>query len=165
MLVGAGQDTPLGGIFAKFSERVALNDAGTVAFTGLLKDAPVEAAIFVVEQGRLRKIVALGEPAPGGGTFANFGFWPALSASGSVAFIGAVDQGLAPLAVFLASATATRKLAGIGDPLPRGGTLASFGLYPSAAMSPAGHVTFATAPTATGEGLEGIFSVDATRTP
>ena len=165
MLVGAGEETPLGGIFAKFSERLALNDAGTVVFTGRLKDAPVEAAIFVVEQGRLRKVVALGEMAPGGGTFANFGFWPALSATGSVAFIGAVDQGPASLAVFVAGPTAARKLAGIGEPLPRGGTLASFGLHPSAAMSPTGHVTFATAPTATGEGSEGIFSADAAGRP
>src|SRR5439155_1733447 len=32
MLVGAGDETPIGGIFAKFSERVALNGAGAVAF-------------------------------------------------------------------------------------------------------------------------------------
>jgi hypothetical protein len=165
MLVGAGDETPLGGIFAKFSERVALNDAGTVAFTGMLKGAPVESAIFVAEQGRLRKIVALGEPAPGGGTFANFGFWPALSAMGTVAFTGAVDQGPTSLAVFVASPSEMRRLASVGDPLPEAGTLASFGLYPSAAMSPAGHVTFATAPTATGEGSEGIFRTDTGRPP
>jgi hypothetical protein len=165
MLVGAGHETPLGGIFAKFSERLALNDAGAVAFTGMLKDAPVEAAIFVVEQDRLRKVVALGEPAPGGGTFANLGFWPALGATGAVAFIGAVDHGPAPLAVFLAGPSGTRKLGGIGDPLPEGGRLASFGLYPNVAMSPAGHVTFATAPTATGEGSEGIFWTEGARMP
>jgi len=165
MLVGAGDETPLGGIFAKLSERVALNEAGTVAFTGVLKGAPVEAAIVRVEQDRLRKVVALGDLAPGGGAFANFGFWPALSAAGSVAFIAALDQGPASLAVFLAGPTGTRKLAAIGDPLPGGGKLASFGLYPSAAMSPSGHITFATALTATGEGLEGLFSADAARMP
>jgi hypothetical protein len=163
MLVGAGDETPLGGIFAKLSERVALDDAGTVAFTGVLKDAPAGAGVFVVEQTRLRKVVALGEPAPGGGTFANFGFWPALGAAGTVVFAAAVDQGPATLSVFVADPAGVRRLAAIGDPLPGGGKLASFGLYPSAAISPAGHVTFATAPTATGEGSEGIFSTDAPR--
>jgi hypothetical protein len=165
MLVGAGDETPLGGIFAKLSERVALDDAGTVAFTGVLKDAPVQAGVFVVEQTRLRKVVALGEAAPGGGTFANFGFWPVLGAAGTVAFSAAVDQGPASLAVFLAGPAGVRRLAAIGDPLPGGGKLASFGLYPSAAIGPTGQVTFATAPTATGEGSEGIFSADSARMP
>lgn len=52
MVVGAGEGTPIGGIFAKFSERIGLNDAGVIAFHGMLKFAPVEAAIFAVEDGR-----------------------------------------------------------------------------------------------------------------
>src|SRR5207247_2446908 len=83
MLVGAGDESPIGGIFAKFSERVALNSAGAVAFTSLLKDAPVAQAVFVVEGGRPRKVVALGDGAPGGGVFSHFGLWPALSADGA----------------------------------------------------------------------------------
>src|SRR5438309_1616967 len=54
MLVGAGDETPIGGIFAKFSERVALNGAGAVAFTAALKEAPIAQAVFVVEGGRPR---------------------------------------------------------------------------------------------------------------
>src|SRR5881628_1418808 len=91
MLVGAGDESPIGGIFAKFSERVALNSAGAVAFTSLLKDAPVAQAVFVVEGGRPRKVVALGDGAPGGGLFSHFGLWPALSADGAVAFTASVD--------------------------------------------------------------------------
>jgi hypothetical protein len=45
MLVGAGERTPIGGVFAKFSERVALSDAGTVAFTAVLKDSLRQAAL------------------------------------------------------------------------------------------------------------------------
>src|SRR5499427_8509080 len=48
MLVGAGEDTPDGGIFAKLSERVAMNDAGTVAFNAILKNAPISGGIYVV---------------------------------------------------------------------------------------------------------------------
>jgi hypothetical protein len=157
MLVGAGDESPIGGIFAKFSERVTLNDAGTVAFTALLKDATVAQAVFVVERGRPRKVVALGDGAPGGGVFSHFGLWPALSAAGAVAFTASVDGGGPPAGVFVATPTRIERRAGIGDALPAGGKLASFGLYPIATISPAGDVTFVTAPTATGEGVEAIF--------
>src|SRR5437773_9542500 len=69
MVLGAGDETPIGGIFAKFSERLGLSDAGTIAFHGLLKAAPVAAAIFTIEDGRLRVVARLGDPAPGGGRF------------------------------------------------------------------------------------------------
>jgi len=164
MLVGAGDETPIGGIFAKFSERVAVNSAGAVAFTSLLKDAPVAQGVFVVEGGRPRKVVALGDGAPGGGVFSHFGLWPALSAAGAVAFTASVDGGGPPAGVFVATPTRIERLVGIGDTLAAGGTLASFGLYPIATISPAGDVAFATAPSATGEGVEGIFYSSRSRT-
>jgi len=164
MLVGAGDETPIGGIFAKFSERVALNDGGAVAFTALLKDATVAQAVFMVERGRPRKVVALGDGAPGGGVFSHFGLWPALSAAGAVAFTASVDGGGPPAGVFVATPTRIERLVGIGDTLAAGGTLASFGLYPIATISPAGDVAFATAPSATGEGVEGIFYSSRSRT-
>ena len=56
-------------------------------------------------------------------------------------------------------------VAGIGDRLPGGRKLESFGLYPTVTMGPGGHVTFTTAPTATGEGEEAIYIVDTARLP
>jgi hypothetical protein len=159
MIVGAGDDTPLGGIFMKFSERVALNDAGTVAFHASLKSAPSAAAIFTIEDGRPRKVAALGDPAPEGGSLSNFGPWPAIDASGGVGFAASVDGATSPVGVFVARATGMRRLAAIGDALPGSGKLATFSLYPLVAMSPRGSVTFATAPTATGEGTEGLYLV------
>src|SRR5881409_2584852 len=163
MLVGAGDETPIGGIFAKFSERVALNGAGAVAFTAALKEAPVAQAVFVVEGGRPRKVVALGDGAPGGGVFSHFGLWPALSADGAVAFTASVDGGGPPSGVFVATSTRIERLVGIGDGLAAGGRLASFGLYPIATISAAGGATFATAPSASGGGVEGIFLVPPAR--
>jgi len=165
MLAGAGDATPLGGIFAKFSERVSINDGGTVAFTAILKDAPVRSAIFLGGGDRPGKVVALGDPAPAGGVFSNFGFWPALSAGGAVAFTASVDPGPPPTAVYVAAPSGTRKIAAIGDALPGGATLTSFGLYPTVTMGPGGHVTFATAPTATGEGGEAIYEAETARLP
>jgi hypothetical protein len=165
MLAGAGDYTPLGGIFAKFSERVTIDNTGTVAFTALLKGAPVRSAIFVVEGDRQKKVVALGDPAPAGGVFSSFGFWPALSSSGAVAFTASVEPGPPPTAVYVSGPTGVKKVAGIGDPLPGGAKLESFGLYPTVTMGPGGHVTFTTAPTATGEGSEGIYIADTARLP
>jgi hypothetical protein len=159
MLVAAGEESPIGGIFSKFSERVALNDAGALAFTAVLKDATAPQAIFVVEGGRARKVAALGDSAAGGGVFSHFGLWPALSASGAVGFTASIDRGPTDIAAFISSPKGYVRVGAIGDPLPGGGTLSSFGLYPVLSLSPAGGATFSTAPTATGEGTEGIFFV------
>src|SRR5882724_1716223 len=157
MLVGAGDETPDGGIFAKFSERIAMNDAGVVAFNAVLKGAPIAGAIYVIED-RLRRVAGLGDAAPGGGGFAHFGLWPSLSGTGSVGFIASVDGPVGPVAAFVAGRHATVKVAAVGDALPGGGTLVSFGLYPFAAMNAAGTMTFATAPDAVGNGAEGVFA-------
>jgi hypothetical protein len=161
VLVGAGDETPDGGIFAKFSERVALNDAGTVAFNAMLKGAPTSGAIFVIDD-RVRRIAGLGDAAPGGGVFSHFGLWPSLSAAGAVVFAASVDGGASPVGVFVAGRDTTSKVAAVGDALPGGGTLVSFGLYPFAATSSPGAIAFATTPDAVGAGAEGVFAIDPT---
>ena len=157
MVVAAGEDTPIGGIFAKFSERIGLNDAGVIAFHGILKFAPVEAAIFVVESGRTRAISRLGDPAPGGGTIAHFGPWPSVGSTGAVAFAASIESGSTSVAILLADATGLTQIVAVGDTLPGGDRIASLTLYPVVSVGPRGHVTFAVAPTATGEGPEGLF--------
>jgi hypothetical protein len=159
MLVGAGEETPDGGIFAKFSERVAVNDTGVVAFNAILKGAPISGAIYVIDD-RTRRVAGLGDAAPGGGVFSHFGLWPSLSATGAVVFAASVDGGTAPVGVFVADRGAIAKIAAVGDALPGGGTLVSFGLYPFAATSNPGAITFAAAPDAVGAGAEGVFAVD-----
>ena len=156
MLVGAGDDTPAGGMFFKFSERFSLNDTDTVAFNAVLKDAPTAGGLFVAKAGRLLKVVLVGDAAPGGGTFSHFGLWPGLNARGRLAFVASVDGAPSPMAVFVGDPEGVERIAGIGDALP-GGRLLSFGLYPLVAINNAGGVTFTAAPTATGEGVEGIF--------
>ena len=158
MIAAAGSDSPVGGVFAKFSERISINDAGAVAFTAILKNAPVHSAIFLAEGDQLKKVVALGDPAPAGGVFSNFGFWPALSSSGLVAFTASADPGPPPTAVYVTGPSGTKTVAAIGDAMPAKGTLTSFGLYPTVTMGPGGQVTFATAPNATGEGTEAIYA-------
>ena len=161
VFAGAGSDTPIGGIFVKFSERVGLNDTNAVAFTAVLKNAEAEQAIFVVDDDRPRKVAALGESAPGGGRFAHFSLWPALAADGSVAFAAAVDGSAVQVAAFLVSPRGARRVVALGDALPSDRRLASFGLYPILSLSPTGGLTFATT-TAAGAGVEGLFFVPPT---
>jgi hypothetical protein len=158
MLAGAGEETPIGGIFAKFSERVGLSDAGVVAFHGMLKFAPVEAAIFAVEGGRPRVVSRLGDPAPAGGTITHFGLWPAVGPGGTIAFAASIDAGPSPVAVLLADGSRLAQIVAVGDTLPGGDRIASLTLYPVVSVGSRGHVTFAVAPTATGEGPEGLFA-------
>ena len=159
MLTGAGSETPIGGIFAKFSERVALNDAGTVAFTAVLKHAEADQGVFLVDNGGLRKVAALGEPAPGGGTFGHFSLWPALAADGAAAFVAAVDGSPVQVGVFVASGRGTGRVVALGDDLGSRRRLASFGLYPVVSLSATGGLSFATTPAA-GTGVEGLFFIE-----
>jgi hypothetical protein len=158
MLVGAGDDTPIGGIFAKFSERLALNEAGAVAFTAALANAPSREAIFVIDGTALRKVVAIGDTAPDAGSFAHFGPWPALGGDGSVAFAASLDGGRTDIGLFVATGSRMTPIASLGDSFRGAGRFTSFGLYPVVSMASTGAVTFSTTLTAAGQGVEAIFS-------
>jgi len=128
-----------------------------IAFHGLLKGAPVAAAIFALEDGRPRAVARLGDPAPGGGRFSNFGLWPALGASGTIAFAASVDDGPSPVIIVRTAADGLRRVAGVGDRVPGGGRIATLTLLPVVSVNAGGAVSFAVAPTATGEGADGLF--------
>jgi len=161
MVTGAGSVTPIGGIFVKFSERVGLNGTDSVAFTAVLKNSEAEQGVFVVDDDQPRKVAALGESAPGGGSYAHFSLWPALAGDGSVAFAAAVDGSPVQVAAFVVSPRGARRVVALGDALPSDRRFASFGLYPVLSLSPAGGLTFATT-TAAGAGVEGVFFVPPT---
>ena len=158
MLAGAGSETPIGGIFVKFSERIALNDAGAVAFTAVLKNAEAEQGVFVIRDEHVRKVIALGEPAPDGGTFSHFSLWPALAADGTVAFAAALDGSAVQVAVFMTSPRGMVRVVALGDEVGGGRRVGSLGLYPAVSLSPVGGVTFASTPGAE-TGTEGLFFV------
>ena len=158
MLTGAGSETPIGGIFVKFSERIALNDAGAVTFTAVLKNAEAEQGVFVIRDDHVRKVIALGEPAPGGGTFSHFSLWPALAADGTVAFAAALDGSAVQVAVFMTSPRGMVRVVALGDEVGAGRRVGSLGLYPAVSLSPVGGVTFASTPGAE-TGTEGLFFV------
>jgi hypothetical protein len=143
LLVGTGDLAPTGGIFARFSERIGLDDSGRVAFGAFTKGAGPDFGIFVADGADRRVIAARGQAAPGGGVYASFGAWPAMSHTGAVAFVAATDKGPAAAGVFLFSAEGKMtRILGPGDPLIGGGKLTSLGLYPTVAVASDGSVSF-----------------------
>ena len=62
------------------------------------------------------------------------------------------------MAILIADDAGLRQVVAVGDALPGGDRITTLTLYPVVSVSPHGHVTFAVAPTATGEGPEGLFA-------
>ena len=142
LFLGTGDPTPTGGIFARFSERIGFDDSGRVAFGAFINGRGPDFGIFVAEGADRRAVAARGQAAPGGGAYASFGAWPAMSHTGELAFVAATDQGQAFDGVFLMNADrkVTRVVAP-GDSLMDGGKLASFGFYPTVAVASDGSVS------------------------
>ena len=65
MVLGAGDESPIGGIFAKFSERIGFGDHGTIVFHGQLKGAPAAAGIFAIQRRSHSGGRPLGRRGPG----------------------------------------------------------------------------------------------------
>jgi hypothetical protein len=143
LMLAAGASAPTGGIFARFSERLAINDSGTIALSAVLRQGGPAAAVFLIESDTPRALAAIGDPVPGGGTLAALASWPALGQSGSVAFIGSVDGGPNALAVYLAGADGMKRVAAVGDRLGESGRLAAFPLYPAVSVGGEDAVIFA----------------------
>lgn len=143
LVLAAGSPSPTGGIFARFSERIELNAAGAVALSAVLRQGGPESAVFLIDGDVPRSMAAVGEPAPGGGSFAGFASWPGLSEAGAVGFIASVDGGPNGLALYLAGAGGAMRIAALGDALPGGGRLVAFPLFPALTVGPDGAVTFA----------------------
>ncbi len=155
-LVGTGDDSPVGGYFAKFSDRVSLNDANQVAFHALVNNGSSPGGIFATADDGTTLVAAIGADAPGGGHFATFGLWPALAGDGRVAFVAAVNEGSAPVGVFLSRPAGVERVVAAGQPSPAG-LIASFGLYPSVSISRTHAIAFPVAPTAGMSGADAIL--------
>ena len=124
-LAGSASSGIPGGAFTEF-QAPALNDQEEVAFlAGVRRGRDTLEAIYLHRAGALRKIAAAGDPAPGGGSFSAFGA-PALNNKSEVAFAATIDGGSVMGGIFVASATETLMLVGVGTPEPSGGIFAQF---------------------------------------
>lgn len=157
MLVGAGHPEPYGGIFAQFSDRVGINNAGGVLFNAVLKLGPVDHALFVAEHGTTRPVAGVGQAASSGGHFSALALWPSLSDDGTVAFIASANDSSGTVGLYLADGRQTKRRAVIGESLANGAKLASFPLYPAVASSPRGTLAFTIFGEASGKRFQAIL--------
>jgi hypothetical protein len=157
LLVGTGTPEPHGGIIAQFSDRVSINNSGSVLFNAALKLGPVAQALFVVEGDKLRSVAnVVSQASSATSHFSALGSWTGLSDDGSVAFIAAADDSSGTVGLYQADLNTPTRRAAVGDPLVDGGKLASFPLYPAVASSPRGALAFAIVREASGESTEAI---------
>jgi hypothetical protein len=123
--------------------------------------APAVAATEPCDQGGLRAIVRSGLPAPGGGVFDRFDV-PAqpvvapVNVHGDVAFFATVLHAPGREGLFLSDGHHITRMAGFGDPVPGGGTLADFDAHPVPALNATGHIAFA-GQIAGGRTTDGMF--------
>jgi hypothetical protein len=145
LLVGAGDRAPSGAMILRFSERVAIDDEGAVAFGAYIGEAARthEAVLRIGPEG-LSEVAVEGTSAPGGGRYAGFGPWPTVAPGGVTAFIAALDGGPGPLAAFAGTAGDIRRVATMGERLPQGEVIGQFALSAVATAGPGGLLTFAT---------------------
>lgn len=152
LLVGAGDRSPDGAMILRFSERVAIDEAGEIAFGAHLgKESATREAVLRTGTEGPTEIAVEGAPAPGGGRYAGFGPWPTVAPDGMTAFIAALDGAPVPLAAFAAKAGDVRQVAAMGEPLPQGGTIGRFALNTVVVAGPDGALTFATVAQEEGE--------------
>ncbi len=125
VLVRSGQEAPSGGSFDRFlvpSQDAAapVNAAGQAAFYATVLHAPGREGIFLAGQGRVAKIAAFGDAAPGGGTLSGFFNHPlpALNAAGHVAFVAQIAGGRSAEGIFLAGDDGLRAVALAGGEAP-----------------------------------------------
>jgi hypothetical protein len=129
----------------RFSERVALDDEGMIAFGAYLgNDGSTREAVLRSGPEGLTEIAVEGAPAPGGGRYAGFGPWPTVAPGGAMAFIAALDGGPGQLAAFAGTADDIRRVATMGETLPQGEVIGRFALNSVAVAGPGGALTFAT---------------------
>lgn len=156
LLVGTGTPEPHGGIISQFSDRLSINNSGSVLFNATLKLGPVAQALFVAEGDKLRSVAHVSQASSSNGHFSALGSWAGLSDDGAVAFIAAADDSAGTVGLYQADLNAPARRATLGDPLVDGGKLASFPLYPAVASSPGGALAFAIVREAAGESTEAI---------
>jgi hypothetical protein len=162
MVAGAG-DSVLGGpeTFASFSW-VALNDGGTVAFEAATSGGPASPGLFADTGSATLVMARSGDPAPGtgGGTLVDF-LYPAIDASGTVAFLSNLSGGSATGGLFKAGSS-LESVAVEGQSVPGAGPIASITSLPDISSDGvvAASLGFASGPVASGVYLHsaGVFT-------
>ncbi len=122
-----GGDAPgvIGGTFVEF-DAPALNNRDEVAFVATVRHGrETLQALYLLSNGRLRKLLAESDPFLGGGRFEKFGV-PAINNRGVVAFPVTLDHGPALGGIFVAGTRDLKMLIGSGALTPDGQMIVRF---------------------------------------
>ena len=138
-VAAVGDPSPLGGTFGAVGPG-SINNARQVVFLAS-RPGDIMSDIFRWENGVTTKVAAVGDVAPGGGSFWALGAesWgfpdgtnipggpvPDINETGQIAFRGYVNGGLAAGGLFLSVGGAPQWYVRTGDPTPAGGTYIDF---------------------------------------
>jgi hypothetical protein len=148
-----GDPSPIGGTFGAVGPG-SINNNGKVVFLASQVGDTVNSNLFMWDNGVVTKIAALGDPAPGGGTFSglgteSFGFQdgtfiptgpvPDINDSDQIAFRAIVSGGITGRGIVVRTNQIDEWYVKVPDPTPIGGTYLDM---QAAAINNAGQIAF-----------------------
>ena len=135
-VAAVGDSSPIGGTFGAVGPG-SLNNNGKVVFLASPAGETVNSNLFMWDNGVVTKVAAIGDPAPGGGTFSglgteSFGFQdgtfipggpvPDINDSDQIAFRAIVSGGITGRGIVVRTGQVDEWYVKVPDPTPIGGT-------------------------------------------
>jgi hypothetical protein len=152
-VAAVGDPSPIGGTLGAVGPG-SLNNNGKVVFLASPAGETVNSNLFMWDNGVVTKVAAIGDPAPGGGTFSglgteSFGFQdgtfiptgpvPDINDSDQIAFRAIVSGGITQRGIVVRTAQVDEWYVKVPDPTPIGGTY--FDMQ-AASINNAGQIAF-----------------------
>jgi len=152
-VAAVGDPSPIGGTFGAVGPG-SINSNGKVVFLASPVGDTINSNLFMWDNGVVTKIAALGDPAPGGGTFSglgteSFGFQdgtsipvgpvPDINDSDQIAFRAIVSGGITQRGIIVRTGQVDEWYVKVPDPTPIGGTYLDM---QAAAINNAGQIAF-----------------------
>ena len=152
-VAAVGDPSPIGGTFGAVGPG-SLNNNGKVVFLASPVGQTVNSNLFMWDNGVVTKVAAIGDPAPGGGTFSalgteSFGFQdgtsipvgpvPDINDSDHIAFRAIVSGGITQRGIIVRTGQADEWYVKVPDPTPIGGTYLDM---QAASINNAGQIAF-----------------------
>ena len=152
-VAAVGDPSPIGGTFGAVGPG-SINNEGKVVFLASPVGDTINSNLFMWDNGVVTKVAALGDPAPGGGTFSglgveSFGFQdgtsipvgpvPDINDSDQIAFRAIVTGGITGRGIVVRTNQVDEWYVKVPDPTPIGGTYLDM---QAAAINNAGQIAF-----------------------
>ena len=152
-VAAVGDPSPIGGTFGAVGPG-SINNNGKVVFLASPVGDTINSNLFMWDNGVVTKVAALGDPAPGGGTFSglgteSFGFQdgtfipvgpvPDINDSDQIAFRAIVSGGITQRGIVVRTGQADEWYVKVPDPTPIGGTYLDM---QAASINNAGQIAF-----------------------